>query len=103
MTGTSETKEIVQVLREFVQTILPSMVDSAIEKRDKVRPATLNMEEAAVYLGVHKDTVRKLVREKRIPHSRVAGRILLRTVSLDKMMDELEFESLQVRLNQDSA
>jgi excisionase family DNA binding protein len=36
---------------------------------------TLSVDEVAGYLGLHKDTVYELVKEKKIPHFRLGGRI----------------------------
>lgn len=74
-------EDLVAAFREFAQT-LPAL----IQQVQSIRPATLTIEEAATYLGVHKDTVRKLIREKDLPHIRVAGRILLRPKTLDEYM-----------------
>ena len=36
---------------------------------------TMTVEEVAVYLGLHQDTVYDLVRENKLPHVRLGGRI----------------------------
>jgi excisionase family DNA binding protein len=92
----NESAAIVDALKDFLQTILPSMVAAEVEKQQTVRKATLTVEEAAVYVGVHPDTIRKLIREKVIPHARVAGRIVLRAATLDQVLDRLELESIQI-------
>ncbi|REK54751.1 MAG: hypothetical protein C6W55_10500 [Thermobacillus sp.] len=86
---------IVEALKQFVETILPAMVSAEIKQQQTVQRATLTVEEAAIYLGVHPDTVRKLIRERVIPVSRLAGRIVLRASTLDKVLDQLELESIR--------
>jgi excisionase family DNA binding protein len=85
-------EDLVAAFYEFTNSVLPQM----IEQTQKIRPATMNIEDAAVYMGVHKDTVRKLIREKDLPHVRVAGRILLRPQTLDDYMAASERESVRI-------
>jgi excisionase family DNA binding protein len=85
-----ERDDLVSAFQEFARIVLPRMM----EQTQTIRPATMNIEDAATYLGVHPDTVRKLIREKEIPHVRVAGRILLRAKTLDEYMEEQERKSV---------
>ncbi|TJZ40065.1 helix-turn-helix domain-containing protein [Priestia megaterium] len=45
---------------------------------------TITVKEAAEYIGVSKDLIYSLVREKRIPHIRVGQRILFRKQTIDQ-------------------
>lgn len=51
---------------------------------------TMTVKEAATYIGVHSDTIRAMVREKKIPHVRVRYRILFRKETLDAWMTQQE-------------
>ncbi|MBY0005739.1 helix-turn-helix domain-containing protein [Priestia aryabhattai] len=56
---------------------------------------TMSVKEAALYIGVSKDTVYELTRKKNIPHLRLGRRILFRKNALDIWMCELEKSSLK--------
>lgn len=90
-----EKEDLISAFKEFSKTVLPQLV----EEMKVVRPATLNIDEAAIYLGVHRDTVRKLIREKELPHVRIAGRILLRPKTLDEYMEAQEHQNLRIEEN----
>lgn len=51
----------------------------------KMRP-----DEAAIYIGCAEYTIRKMVREKQIPHYRIGVKILFTRNSLDKWVLEQE-------------
>lgn len=72
---------------------LMKMIKGLLQKQS-VTKATLDIKEAATYLGVHMDTVKKLIREKELPHVRIAGRILLRPGTLDEYMAQQERQSI---------
>lgn len=48
----------------------------------------LNVKELKDYLSISESTVRKLVREKKIPHFRIASKILFDQDVIDKWLDE---------------
>lgn len=85
-------EDLVSAFREFAENILPQMM----EKNQTIKPATMDIKQAAIYLGVHFDTVKKLIREKELPHVRIAGRILLRASTLDEYMAQQERSSIQI-------
>jgi len=49
---------------------------------------TLSVEDVAAYLGLHKDTVYILVKEKRIPHMKIGSRIFFLEEALEKWLME---------------
>jgi len=57
---------------------------------------TLTTEEVAEYIGVHKDTIYTMVRQKQIPHIRVRRRIFFSIETIDAWMREQEQKSLEV-------
>lgn len=57
---------------------------------EPIRRTTLTVEEIAIYLGLSKDMIYKLVRGKRIPHVRVGSRILFKRESIDKWLFDIE-------------
>ena len=61
---------------------------------EKVTRTTLTMREAAEYLGVSYWLVTQLVRRKKIPCSRVGGKVLFRKEALDKYLNEKEKASI---------
>lgn len=51
---------------------------------------TMSVQEVALFLGLHKDTVYDLVKEKKLPHFKVGGKILFLEDVLEKwMMDNM--------------
>lgn len=46
----------------------------------------MTVEDVARYFGLHKDTIYDLVREKKLPHMRVGGRIFFLIEVLEKWM-----------------
>lgn len=58
---------------------------------------TLTADEVAWLLGVHKETVYRMSREKQIPHFRVRGRILFRREAIEKWISDLEQNSVERR------
>ncbi|MEH7223896.1 helix-turn-helix domain-containing protein [Bacillus sp. JJ1566] len=57
---------------------------------------TLTTEEVADYIGVHKDTIYTMVRQKQIPHIRVRRRIFFSIETIDAWMRDQEQKSLEV-------
>jgi len=55
-----------------------------------------NRKEAAKYLGISLWTLDQETREGKIPHIRIARRVLYRKATLDSWMDQKEKESLNV-------
>jgi excisionase family DNA binding protein len=51
---------------------------------------TIDVNEAATYLGISKDLIYILVRKKEIPHFRIGQRILFRKITLDSWIAEQE-------------
>lgn len=56
----------------------------------------MSVKEAALYMGVSKDTIYELTRKKNIPHLRLGRRILFRKNALDIWMREMEKSSLEI-------
>lgn len=46
----------------------------------------MTVEDVARYFGLHKDTIYDLVREKKLPHMRIGGRIFFLNEVLEKWM-----------------
>ena len=57
---------------------------------EKVKRTTLTMKETAEYLGVSYWLVTQLVKRKRIPCSRVGGKVLFRKEALDNYLKQKE-------------
>ncbi|AXI08494.1 DNA-binding protein [Oceanobacillus zhaokaii] len=49
---------------------------------------TMSVEDVAIYLGLHKDTIYDLVKEKKIPHIKIGGRIFFLEEVLERWMME---------------
>lgn len=49
---------------------------------------TMSVEDVAVYLGLHKDTIYDLVKEKKIPHMKIGGRIFFLVEVLERWLME---------------
>jgi len=50
----------------------------------------MSVQDVALYFGLHKDTIYDLVKEKKLPHFKVGGRILFHADVLEKwMMDNM--------------
>lgn len=58
---------------------------------------TLTTEEVAEYIGVHKDMIYTMVRQKQIPHFRVRRRILFNHETIDAWIQEQIKESVQTK------
>ncbi|HLR60545.1 MAG TPA: helix-turn-helix domain-containing protein [Pseudogracilibacillus sp.] len=56
-------------------------------KIEPIRRTTLTTVEVAEYLGVSKETVYNLVREKAIVHFRIGSKILFKRDAIDNWMD----------------
>ena len=52
-----------------------------------LQPAAVSITDAAVYLGVSADTVRRLVRAGSIPHARIGNSIRIRRTDLDGYLE----------------
>ena len=63
-------------------------------KLEKVTRTTLTMKETAEYLGVSYWLVTQLVKRKKIPCSRVGGKVLFRKEALDRYLNEKEKASI---------
>ena len=61
---------------------------------EKVTRTTLTMKETAEYLGVSYWLVTQLVKRKKIPCSRVGGKVLFRKESLDNYLQKQEEASI---------
>ena len=61
---------------------------------EKVTRTTLTMKETAEYLGVSYWLVTQLVKRKKIPCSRVGGKVLFRKEALDRYLNEKEKASI---------
>ena len=49
---------------------------------------TMSVGDVAVYLGLHKDTIYDLVKEKKIPHKKIGGRIFFLVDVLERWLME---------------
>jgi len=56
----------------------------------------MTAQEAADYIGVHKETIYVMARKKEIPHIRIRRRVFFSQDTLDAWMRELEQRSLEV-------
>ena len=56
---------------------------------------TITVKEAAAYIGVSKDLVYQLVRERKVPHLRLSHRILFRKEALHRWLTTQEVLSVQ--------
>lgn len=56
---------------------------------------TLNVQQAAEYLGVHKDTIYTMVRQKEIPHFRVRRLIFFSREAIDAWIREQEINNVE--------
>ena len=61
-----------------------------LEKYEKIERTTLTMKETAKYLGISYWLIGNLVRENKIPHFRIGGKILFRKKIIDKFIEEQE-------------
>jgi len=52
-----------------------------------IQPAAVSVSDAAVYLGVSHDTVRRLVRAGSLPHARIGNSIRIRRADLDSYLE----------------
>ena len=60
---------------------------------------TLSIEEAAVYTGIGKNTLRKLVEWKKLPVLKVGRKVLIKTDMLELFMETNEGRDLRDRGN----
>lgn len=56
----------------------------------------LTVKEAAEYLGVSRDSIYKMVREKQIPHFRIRSTILFSQKAIDDWIKEQEENSVSI-------
>ncbi len=70
-------------------------IPTKAEIMSRHRVSTIDVEEAAAYLGISISTLRKYYSDGVLPFIRVrkGGRILFRTKSLDQWMDKMEADS----------
>ena len=61
---------------------------------EKITRTTLTMKETAEYLGVSYWLVTQLVKRKKIPCSRVGGKVLFRKEALDNYLQKQEDDSI---------
>ncbi|MBP1950250.1 helix-turn-helix domain-containing protein [Virgibacillus litoralis] len=54
------------------------------------------VQQASQYLGIHRDTIYTMVRQKEIPHFRLRRRIMFSKEAIDSWIREQESESVQV-------
>lgn len=62
----------------------------------------LTVVEAADYLGVHPDTIYKMVRQKQIPHFRLRRRIMFSQEAIESWIHKQEIESIQGSIDNES-
>lgn len=60
-----------------------------------IKRSKATVEEIATYLNLSKDTIYKLVREKKIPCVRIGSRIIFDLASVEKWFNQLEQESVE--------
>lgn len=56
---------------------------------------TMTAQEAADYIGIHKETIYVMARKREIPHIRIRRRIFFSQETLDAWMRDLEQKSLE--------
>lgn len=61
---------------------------------EPIKRSTLTVVEVAEYLGISKDLVYMMVREKQLPHVKLGRRILFKIDSVERWLAALENESL---------
>ena len=57
-------------------------------KIEPIRRTTLTTEEVAEYLGLSKDFIYVLCREKKLPHARIGSRYIFKRAAIDKYIDD---------------
>lgn len=77
---------------------VPRKIPTKAELMRKYRVSTIDVEEAAAYLGVSISTLRKYYQDGILPCIRLrkGGRVLFRTNSLDSWMDKMEEDSYKL-------
>ena len=63
--------------------------------RDKI---TMSVEEAAAYTGIGRNTLRELIRNRRIPVLRIGRKILIRADTLDKFLKANDGKNLRSKV-----
>ena len=56
----------------------------------EIKLSTLTVGEVAEYLGLSKDMIYKMTREKAIPHIRIGRRLVFKLDSIEKWLSEKE-------------
>ncbi|HLR23283.1 MAG TPA: helix-turn-helix domain-containing protein [Pseudogracilibacillus sp.] len=64
-------------------------------KIEPIKRTTMTVSEAAIYLGVSRDLIYILVREKQIKHFKLGSRILFKREKLDEWMEQQMEDSVQ--------
>lgn len=65
---------------------------SKIHKTNNTDRAVFTQNEAADYLRIHRNTLRKLIRSKQIKAVRLGSRILVPRKNIDAFLDNSEFD-----------
>lgn len=61
---------------------------------EDMKEQTLTVQETADFLGVHRDTIYSMVRQKQIPHFRVRSRIFFTKSTLESWIAQQEEQAL---------
>lgn len=64
-------------------------------KLEPIKRSTLTVLEVAEYLGVSKDTIYIMAREKRIPHFRIGSRVLFKRNAIDEWIESQMIEGIE--------
>ena len=64
-------------------------------RENSTAPVTLDVTTASQILGVSEYLVRKLVRERKLPHIRLGGAILFRQTAIDQFLQDQELASIR--------
>jgi len=99
------TEDFIQQLKECILSDLQRSIQSEIDRLYKARIsiATLSTEEAAEYIGVSKECLYTMVREKQIPHMHIGSafskkpNLRFRLSTLDSWMEEREAKSVEAK------
>lgn len=66
-----------------------------VMKIEPIKRSTLTVYEVAEYLGVSKDTVYIMAREKRIPHFKIGSRVLFKRHVIDQWIESQMIEGFE--------
>jgi excisionase family DNA binding protein len=59
----------------------------------RIEPSAFSLEEAAIYAGLTYPTIQKLIREGKLPASKVGSRVVVRRAALDRLLYDTQIEA----------